>query len=112
MPFGLKNAPSVFCNLVLKITEMMVAENPTLAQNILLYFDDACIVASTFTEFLDSLKLFLSTLRKTKLKINLAKCSIGLDKIKWLGHLISDKGIEPDPSSTATITNWPPPNNI
>ena len=40
------------------------------------------------------------------------KCEFWLDKIIFLGHMISTKGVYMDPSKVAIIVNWEPPKNM
>jgi len=47
-----------------------------------------------------------------KLKLNPKKCVLAVSSIKWLGHEISDKGIQPDSQLISTIKEWPGPTNL
>ena len=40
------------------------------------------------------------------------KCTIGLTKVKYLGHTFSGKGMEPDPQKIAAVSDWEIPNNV
>ena len=111
MPFGLHNAPQAFAELI-SILEGKLAELSKLSEQILIYFDDCLLCAETFEEFLEILELFLSVLRRMNLKINPNKCQLGHPSIKWLGHEVSNDGIQPATELTNTITNWPSPKNI
>ena len=111
MPFGLHNAPQAFTELI-NILEGKLAEVSKLSEQILIYFDDCLICAETFEEFLEILELLLSVLRKMNLKINPNKCELGHPSIKWLGHEVSNQGIQPATELTQTITSWPSPKNL
>jgi len=52
-----------------------------------------------WSELLNTLKLFLQAVRQMKLKLNPKECVVAVSSIKWLGHEISDKGIQPDQSA-------------
>lgn len=41
-----------------------------------------------------------------------SKCSFVRDRIEYLGHYISSKGVEPDPRKVETILNWPIPKAV
>ena len=41
--------------------------------------------------------------------LNPTKCRFGKTELKFLGHLINEKGIQPDPDKTAAIIEMPPP---
>ena len=111
MPFGLHNAPQAFAELI-SILEGKLTELSKLSEQILIYFDDCLLCAETFEEFLEILELFLSVLRTMNLKVNPNKCQLGHPSIKWLGHEVSNTGIQPATELTNTITSWPSPKNI
>jgi len=46
------------------------------------------------------------------LKLKLTKCHLFQRKVKFLGHVVSGKGIECDPDKVAAIATWPIPTNI
>ena len=58
------------------------------------------------------MRLTLKLLREHKLYAKLSKCDFYKDKIHYLGHIISDKGISMDPEKIEAIMNWPTPRNV
>ena len=40
------------------------------------------------------------------------KCIFATDKVEYLGHIITAKGVATDPKKIEVITNWPKPENI
>jgi hypothetical protein len=66
-------------------------------------------VASKFEEMMEMLENLFDQLKKLGLLIKPSKCRIGLSSVKWLGHMVSNNGVKPDPELVSTITNWPPP---
>ena len=42
----------------------------------------------------------------------MSKCYFGKDKVEYLGHFISDKGVESDPQKIEAILNWPTPRSV
>ena len=111
MPFGLHGAPQAFAKLIGKLEDKL-SQFGKLSEQILIYFDDCLICAETFEEFIEILELFLHILKKMNLKVNPNKCQLGLPSIKWLGHEVSNDGIQPAKELTQTIINWPSPQNI
>ncbi|TYK16772.1 Transposon Ty3-G Gag-Pol polyprotein [Cucumis melo var. makuwa] len=66
---------------------------------------------ATFQSLMNS--IFRPYLRKFVLLFaNRKKCSFGLAKVEYLGHLISNKGVEVDPEKIKAITKWPKPTNV
>jgi len=46
-------------------------------------------------------------MRNNELFAKMSKCQFGIDKVEYLGHYISGKGVETDPKKIVVITNWP-----
>lgn len=106
MPFGLTNAPSTFESLINNIFKKY------LRNFILVFFDDILIYSRCWADHLKHLKITLQTLQDNKLIINLSKCSFAKDQIKYLGHIIAEKGISMDKGKTKAMMGWPQPHNI
>jgi len=105
MPFGLCNAPATFERLMEKVL------HGVLHKICLVYLDDVIVYSKTFTEMLENLREVFIRLRRANLKINPKKCSLFSRKVKYLGHIISEKGIATDPEKTSAIESWPVPKN-
>ena len=61
---------------------------------------------------MEHLRLTLKLLRKHKLYAGLRKCDFYEDRIHYLGHLISDKGISRDPEKIEAMMSWPTPRKL
>ena len=48
----------------------------------------------------------LQTLRDRQLYAKLSKCEFWLDKVRFLGHVISQGGIVVDPSKIEVVLKW------
>ena len=105
MPFGLTNAPASFQRLMEKV---LVNLTPN---KCLCYLDDIIIVGKTFNEAFENLKYVFQGLREANLKLKPNKCWLFQTQVTYLGHLVSDKGIECDPSNVEAIKHWPIPTN-
>jgi len=97
LPFGLSNAPASFQRLM----------DLTLAglnwQICLTYLDDVLIYAKTYDELCKRLEIILKKLSDANLKLRLEKCKFGDTEVKYLGHIISERGIRPDDSKLEAI---------
>ena len=51
-------------------------------------------------------------LRERQLYAKFSKCQFWLDKVAFLGHVISAEGISVDPQKIKAIVNWKPPTNV
>ena len=89
VPFHLAQAPAYFQRL---INEVLTDCNFAMG-----YLDDIIIFSKTEKEHLQHLKEIFERLRKAGLKCKLQKCSFFKKHIQYLGHLISDEGIQPLP---------------
>nr|KYP61075.1 Retrovirus-related Pol polyprotein from transposon 17.6 [Cajanus cajan] len=106
LPFGLTNAPTTFQ------AAMNDFLRPYLRQFVLVFFDDILIYSPTFTDHLIHLRLVLNLLLVHQFYAKLTKCEFGVTSVGYLGHVISSKGVEPDPSKIQGILDWPSPRSL
>ena len=63
-------------------------------KNALVYLDDIIIFSSTFEDHLERLEFFLCRLKEAALKVKGSKCSFIPKKFQFLGHIVSNNGVE------------------
>ena len=73
------------------------------------YIDDMIARSRNFLEHLKHLKLFFELLRELGLKIKLSKTRFAQLEVPFVGFLISDKGVRPDPERIQAILSIPEP---
>ena len=100
MLFGLTNAPATFQRLM----ERCLGDLNL--RTCLVYLDDIVVFGKSFDETLERLEAVLKRLGKFGLKLKPSKCKIFLNEIPFLGHIVSDKGVAPDPSKVESVTDW------
>ena len=103
VPFGLAQAPAHFQKL---INEVLTDCNFAMG-----YLDDIIIFSKTEEEHLEHLETIFNRLHEAGLKLKLKKCSFFKKHIQYLGHLISDEGIQPLPEKLESIAKMPIPKN-
>ena len=103
VPFGLAQAPAYFQRL---INEVLTECNFAMG-----YLDDIIIFSKTEEEHLQHLEEIFEWLQKAGLKLKVQKCSFFKKHIQYLGHLISDEGIQPLPEKLESIVKMPVPQN-
>ena len=79
---------------------------------VVVYFDDILVYSKNLDEHINHLHCVLGVLRKEKLYANLKKCSFCMDKVVFLGYVVSAKGIEVDEEKVKAIKEWPTPKSI
>ncbi|KAL0421023.1 UNVERIFIED_CONTAM: hypothetical protein Slati_3125200 [Sesamum latifolium] len=102
MPFGLKNAGATYQRLVDKIF------HPQIGRNIEVYVDDMLVKSKKAADLKD-LEETLSVLRKYKLKLNPAKCAFGVQGGRFLGFMVTQRGIEANPLKIKAIIDMKGP---
>lgn len=105
MPFGLKSAPATFQRLMdsvltgLQGTELFV------------YLDDIVLYASSLREHEIKFDKLAAKLRKANLKLQPDKCEFLRKEVTYLGHIISEGGVKPDPEKIKAVSAFPVPEN-
>ena len=64
----------------------------------LVYFDDIIIYSNTFQEHLSHLEAVFEWLLEQNLKLKASKCKFFRDQVLYLGHVVSQEGIQTDPA--------------
>ena len=101
MPMGLCNAPSTFQRIMNQVFWDL------LNKGVLVYLDDIFIYSKTIEDHKELLDEVFSRLRKYKLYLKATKCNLFLEKVAFLGHIVTAEGISVDPSKVDTIMQWP-----
>ena len=106
MPFGLTNAGATFQRLM----ESCLGE--LLLNWSIIYLDDIIVFSQTPEEHVHRLRAVFSKLREASLKLKPSKCDLFRKEIKYLGHVVSNKGVSTDPDKIQAITEWPQPTTV
>ncbi|XP_012851807.1 PREDICTED: uncharacterized protein LOC105971499 [Erythranthe guttata] len=106
MPFGLKNTGATYQRLV----NTMFADQ--IGKNMEVYIDDMLVKSVKTSDHLTDLDQCFTTLRRYKMKLNPLKCSFGVRGGKFLGYMISQRGIEANPAKIEAITSMAPSTSI
>ena len=103
MPFGLTNAGASFCRLM----EMVIGDQQFVT--LLFYLDNICIFANSANQMLEGIELVFSRLKQYQLKIKPKKSFFFQMEVSFLGHVLSAKGISPNPEKVDKVWDWPVP---
>ena len=102
MSFALKNAGSTYQRMMTRMFELQ------LGKNIEVYIDDMVVKSKVVSEHVGDLKDIFEILRKHKLRLNASKCSFGVGPSKFLGYMVTHRGIEVNPNQVKAINSLQP----
>ena len=105
MSFGLKNAGSTYQRMITRMFK------PQLGKNIEIYVDDMVVKSKMVIEHLGDLGDIFDVLRRHKLRLNASKCSFGMGSGKFLGYMVTHKGIKVNPDQIKDINDLKPLRN-
>ena len=105
MPFGLKNVRFTYQRMMTKIFK------PQLGKNIEIYINDMVVKSKLESEHVNDLGNIFEILRRNKLQLNASKCSFGVGSGKFLGYMVTHRGIEVNPNQIRAINNLQPLRN-
>jgi hypothetical protein len=77
-----------------------------------IFIDDILIYSKGLEEHEDHLRIVLQKLREERLYAKFSKCEFWLERISFLGHVISKEGITVDPKKVEAVVNWERPTNV
>ena len=105
MPMGLANAPATFGQAMNRIFGDM------LFKNMCFYADDLLVWSDCLECHKKHLQEVFDRLEKANMTLKASKCQFAMPRVKYLGHYISEHGVEPDPAKTDLITHYKVPTN-
>ncbi|XP_073152240.1 uncharacterized protein [Henckelia pumila] len=83
-----------------------------IGKNIEVYVDDILVKTRTAAQFIADLTQTFQTLRDYRLMLNPSKCTFGVQTGKFLGYMVTRRGIEDNPEKVQTIISMTSPKNI
>jgi len=101
LPKGMKNSSAIFQ----RVMESILKDIP----NVIIYQDDILIYAPNSDILAKRVSSVTQRLDQKGVSINRAKSVINTPEVKFLGHLLSEDGIRPDPDITNKILSFKAP---
>ena len=95
LPFGMVNAPATFTRMMRKLLKGQ--------SHVVNFIDDILIYTDTWIEHLQILREVLGRLRNSNLTAKPSKCMIGFDSLDFLGHIVGNGKIRPQPDKVDKI---------
>jgi len=103
LPFGLKTAGATFQRIMNSVLSGLTGTR------CFLYLDDILLYPKSLVEHNVKLREVLDRLRMYKLKLQPEKCQFLRKEVSYLGHVITEDGVRPDPQKVAAIQGFPTP---
>ena len=85
---------------------------PQIRRNVEVYVDDMLVTSQNEGKHLDNLQETFDILRQYNMRLNPSKCAFRVSSRKFLGFMVSHRGIEANPNKIQAILNMEPPRNI
>ena len=106
MLFGLKNTNATYQMLMNKMFAHQIE------RNVQVYVDDMLVKSQREDDHLNDLRETFDTLRSYNMKLNSSKCAFRVLAEKFLGFMVSQRGIEVNPDNIRAIMEMTPPRNV
>ncbi|GJP58286.1 hypothetical protein CLOP_g22992 [Closterium sp. NIES-67] len=106
MLFGLTNAPATFQ------VEMNHILRPVLDECVVVYLDDILIYSRDMKQHVEHLGRVLEILRRERFYVKLSKSEFALEKVQFLGHMVSAQKVHVDPKKIEAVRTWKIPENV
>ena len=105
IPFGLKNAGATYQRMMTRMFRDKIG------RTVEVYIDDMVVKSKQEKRHIDNLKEVFEVLRWHKLHFNADKCAFGVGVGKFLGYMITYRGIEINPNQIKAVEHLRPPSN-
>ena len=103
MPFGLHVAPATFQRL---LDHVVTAK---MAPHVFAYLDDIVIVSNTYERHMEILTNVFDRLHEAKLRPNWEKWHFECKRLRYLGHIVDENGLQTDPEKVSAVTELKEP---
>jgi hypothetical protein len=102
----LTNAPTHFMYLMNSVFM------PELDKFVVVFINDIHVYSKSMEEHEEHLRVVLQRLRDHQLYAKFSKCEFWINKVSFLGNVISLEGITVDPSKVRDVLDWKPPKYV
>jgi hypothetical protein len=106
LPFGLYNGPAIYQRYINDVLMEYLDEF------CLAYLDDILIYLENLKEHEEYVKKVLTRLREASLQADIKKSEFSVQRTKYLGLILTTKGLEVNPDKVAPLMNWVRPTTV
>jgi len=103
---GLRNSSAIFQNMMDTVLKGIQHKY------ICSYIDDLILFSSTFEKHLEHIEEVLIRIKNANLKLSPKKCKFAVPRVKFLGHILSEEGVEPNDEKLEAIKSYPTPKTM
>ncbi len=103
LPYGILSAPEVYHKTIHMIFEHLPGVETMM--------DDIIVWGSNRQEHNGRWRQVLELIRQSNLKLNKEKCEFAVKSLTFVGDVLSEEGVRPDPRKTSAIVNMERPQN-
>ena len=107
MPYGLVNAAEAFQEFIHRIVPYKMR-----CEFVANYIDDLLIYSSTLEEHVQHVETILQLIQDAGLTLKPSKCFFFRHQVKFLGHIFSRQGMQPDPERIQAIVDYKEPTDV
>ena len=101
LPFGVSSAPAIFQRTMETLLQGL--------NHVTVYIDDILVTGTSYTDHLHNLQEVLKRLHKAGARLRKDKCSFMSAQVKYLGYVIDERGLHPNPERVKAIVEAPTP---
>ncbi|MBW0543452.1 hypothetical protein O181_083167, partial [Austropuccinia psidii MF-1] len=105
MPQGLNTSAATWQRFI----DRVVGDD--LKENVFVYLDDIVIVAQSFDQHVEILRMVFQRLQDAGLTVNFSKCQFCRPELKYLGYIVNQDGLSVNPEKVRAIMEFPQPQN-
>ena len=105
MPFGQKNARATYQRMMTRMFRDKIGHT------VEVYIDDMVVKRKQEARHVEDLQGVFEVLQKHRLRLKAEKCTIGVRAGKFLGYLITNRGIEVNPNQIEVVKHLRLPSN-
>ena len=106
LPLGVSVAPQIFVRLMNRVLHGLIGKN------IWVYLDDILIASETINQHKNALRQLFDRLEQAGLRLKPDKCEFFRKEVTFLGFVLSEEGILPDPALIDKVKNFPEPKTV
>ncbi|GJP34764.1 hypothetical protein CLOM_g19193 [Closterium sp. NIES-68] len=93
-------------------TEMNHILRPLLDKCMVVYLDGILIYSRDMQQHVQHIRRVFDILRRERFYVKLSKSKFALEKVQFLGHLVSAQGVRVDPKKIEVVHTWKTPENV